>query len=197
MATDFIHSYEVTSRLVDIIEQQSPADWTSNLGTDIPLRTVQHGDLRDHVIADPSQVVPCVLVRSLSVQPTDRSGIGGVRETEDMIRIVMIRRFADCTDSAGDIEQNMVIARQRYAKELVAAVFSDPHKRLALISDEGVRTALTLTCTDSSGAQVIDTEFMGLDYEGSTQDVSTIRDTNTDMWAIALDVKVRIRTGGQ
>lgn len=193
MASDFIHSEQVTARLVDIIEESVPASWIVDDGTDIPLRCIQHGDLRDHVVAEAGAVVPCVLVRSMGVRTTADSGTSGVRETVERMRIVMVRRFTDCTDGLGSMEPNTTRSRQRYGKELCKAVFADQNKRLRL--KDG--TALTLTSTDTNGAQVIDTRFVSMDYDGTTDDVRQINAMRAGMWAIAIDVDVIIRTGGR
>ena len=191
MASDVVHSKDICARIVDMLQADLPSSWTTNDGTDVALKCIQHGDLTDMQINDSSQILPCILVRSLSVQPIN-SNLCGILETLENIRIVLIRRRQDCTDGSGQLERNMTMARQRYAKELLKALMKDPLKQMSLDGE-----CLALTSSDSEGSNIISMRFSNLDYAGSTDDVRRVQTFGGDMWAIAVDIEVRVMNGGR
>jgi len=197
MARSIINSKEIVERVVAILRQQLPVDWTSVQPTDVPLTAIQPGDLMDHAIDDVAGLSPIVLVRSMGVSPGATSGLAGLREMNEMLRIVHVRSHDHCRTTAGELEHNVCRARYRYAAELCSALFSDPHGRLALIDDSGNRTDASLTSDDAAGAQVIMTHFLGIDYGGGTDDTKRIQAMGAKVWATALDLRVHVRCGGE
>lgn len=181
-----------------------PANWFADTrdGDEAPLELLEHGDVADMVGVKFEELLPAILVRGLGPQPTGEGGTSGVLETEELIRVVHVRPFDLCYDSSGNKELNMTRARARYAKLINKALCNDPHKKLATIAADTTRTEVSLTCSDAAGAQLYNVIWAGWDLgfeignPASTEDVRTIRQLRMSMWAIACDLRVRVRTGG-
>jgi len=211
MATDFVHTGDVVAAVLAVLRGADgarhtgglPANWWPDAqdGTEVPLQLCQHGDLADYASTDEVLAdTPAILVRGLGTMMGERNL--ACYHTVEPVRIIHIRRFDDCRDSAGDLERNQARARERYAKAIHAALFHDPHKRLAVIDSEGERTEVSLTCTDISGAGVYDCQLRGWDlgYDAgssySMQDVAAWRRLgNTRAWAIGCEIEVRVKSG--
>jgi len=230
MATDFCHSEEIINAVIAVLKGDDGASHTGGLpatwfpeggdGTEASLKHLEHGDYADYAIDSLEELCPAILVRSLGPQPTKRGGTGGVIETEETIRVVHMRAFNQCRTSAGAMELNMSRARARYAKIITKALFNDPQHKLATINSGNSRAEVSLTCTDSAGAQVLNALWAGWDLghsgSDSTADVARIRAGGhsprtravgeaaglrpageaSRLWAIACDIEVRVRTGG-
>jgi len=217
MATDFLHTGDVVEAVLAVLRGADgathtgglPANWFHDAqdGTEIPLGgpggadMLQHGDLADYASTDEVLAdIPAILVRGLGTVMGERNL--ACYHTIEPVRIIHIRGFDDCRDSAGDLERNQARAREHYAKAIHAALFHDPHKRLAVIDSEGERTEVSLTCIDTSGASIYDCQLRGWDlgYDAgssySMQDVAAWRRLgNTRAWAIGCEIEVRVKSG--
>ena len=201
MATDFFHSGDVVEAVLAALRAGLPANWfeATDDGDEATLRVIQHGDLADyvsmnHVLSE----TPALLVRSMGPRPHQTST--GSTTTIERARITHIRRHEDCRDADGGEERNYTRARERYAKLIHAAVFADPHRKLAIISGE-TRTEATLS-SDDTAAEIWDARFVGWDlgHEGASQhsaeEVRRFRADGVAAWAIALDLDVYTLTTG-
>ena len=214
MAIDFLHTGELVDAVIAVLKGADgaahtgglPANWFADGAArgECPLLLLEHGDLSDYgEVADLRRDLPAVIVRGLGPQPTTEGGAGGVDETDEMVRVVHVRTFGQCYTDAGVAEDNHVRARERYAKLLHRALFNDPHRRLAVIASDGTRTIPTLTCTDGAGAQIVRAAWHGTDlgHDGANpnaiEDVALLRHLRARIWAIAVDLRVSIRSGGQ
>ena len=213
MATDFFHTGEVVDAVIAVLTGADttlhtgglPAAWfpdAQDTSAEAPLKGLEPGDCHDYQISDLPALSPTVWVRGLSTVPTGRAGTTGVVETEEMIRVLHFRHRKHCRDANGAIERNMARARYRYAKAINKALFHDPQKKLAVIAAAGTRTEVSLTCSDTNDAQVINCLFVGWDLghvggANPTEDVAWFiqRGGDSGLWAIACDLRVRIRTG--
>lgn len=211
MAIDFVHTAEVVEAVIAVLKGEGashtgglPTAWFT-AGNDEELQTLEHGDWADYAKAsnmDFTDDLPCILVRGMGPAPTGDGSISGVLRTEEQVRVLHIRKFEQCYNAGGASETNMAEARERYAKVIGAALFHDPHRKLAVIAAGGARTEVSLTSEDSN-AQVYDVLWggwdMGLDEGavGSMSEVARIRSLPEALWAIGCDLRVRIRTGGQ
>jgi len=213
MATDFVHTAQIVDAVLAVLKGADgathtgglPANWFRDAidAAEDPLVLLEHGDLADYVGGQLDRDLPCVLVRGLGPRPIERQGIGGVMMTEEAIRIVHCRRRDQCFDDSGEREYNMTRARARYAKLLVRALFNDPKRKLAVIAAAGTRTEVSLTCTDGAGAQVVSATWAGLDLghqignPNAIEDVTIVRRLASPIWAIACDLQVVARSGGE
>ena len=216
MAIDFVHTEEVVDAVIAVLKGDDGATHTGGLPDnwfedaddvyEVPLELLEHGDLSDYPLDDEdfvNNLLPGILVRGLGPQPTGRAGSGGALGTEEVVRVVHIRRYNQCRNSSGGIERNMTKARERYAKTINKALFNDPHKKLATIAADTTRTEVSLTCSDSAGAQLYNAVWNGWDLghdignPNSIPDVQIIRRLPAPLWAIACDMLVMIRTGGE
>ena len=212
MATDFVHSEEIIDAVIAVLKGADgdthtgglPANWFADTrdGDEAPLELLEHGDVADMVGVKFEELLPAILVRGLGPQSTGQAGTSGVLETEEPVRVVHVRHFDQCYDSSGERELNMTRARGRYAKTIGKALMNDPHKKLATIDAEDARSEVSLTCSDGAGAQVYDVGWAGWDFgyeignPASTEDVRIIRALPARIWAVACDLRVRVRTGG-
>lgn len=211
MAVDFVHSGELVDAVIAVLKGADGAAHTGGLppswfgdGEDTsesPLILLEHGDLSDYPLVErPLDVCPGIMIRSLGPRPAARQGTGGVQETEEVIRVLHLRGFEQCVDAAGEPLCNATRARERYAKIISAALFNDPNRRLAVIDAQGNRSEPVLTCADGAGAQVVSVGWegwdLGQDGQFATQEVATIRSLGLNIWAIACDLRVRVRSGG-
>lgn len=213
MAIDFVHTAEIVDAVIAVLTGADDATHTGGLPAnwfmdavdedETPLVLLEHGDLADYAGGQLDRDLPCILVRGLGPQPTDRGGVAGVQETEEIIRVVHVRKREQCYADDGSCEYNMTRARARYAKALCKALFNDPKRRLAVIDAEGTRTDVTLTSTDTAGAQIVTALWAGLDLgheignPNSIEDVAIIRRLASPLWAIACDLRVIVRSGGE
>lgn len=203
MAIDFVHTAEVVDAVLAVLRGHLPATWLPGTAAagEQSLRLLEHGDLADYPAAeDMEQDLPAILIRGLGIEETG-AGITGVAITEEHLRLVHLRKHEQCYTSTGAREMNMTRARERYAKIISAALFADPHRKLAVIDDEGTRTEVTLTSTDGAGAQLIQQSFRGWDLgqddgPAATPDVAAIRELGLPVWAIACTFVARVRSGG-
>jgi hypothetical protein len=203
MAVDFVHTAEIVDAVLAVLRGHLPTTWfpaTAAAGEQA-LRLLEHGDLADYPAAEDMEAdLPAILVRGLGIEETG-AGITGVAITEEHLRLVHVRAHDQCYTDAGARQTNMTRARERYAKIISKALFADPHRKLAVIDDEGARTEVTLTCTDGAGAQFIHHSFRGWDLgqddgPAATPDVAAIRTLGLPVWAIACTFVARVRTGG-
>lgn len=208
MATDFVHTSEIVQAVINVLKGADadlhtgglPADWFDRTH-DERLKAIMFGDLADYVSQEAFlNDLPAIIVRGLGCESTGRSGAGGVLETAETIRVIHARHYTQCYNDDGDPERNMLKARLRYAKIINKALFNDPHKRLAVIAADGTRTDVSLTCSDTNGAQIVNVEFGGWDFgiDGGTkgtEEVRLLRRLPIQAWAIACDLRVTIRSG--
>ncbi len=212
MAVDFVHTAQLVDAVIAVLKGADgaahtgglPANWFAD-GRDAletPLVLLEHGDLADYPSEEAlTAACPGITVRGLGPRPAARQATGGVQDTEEIIRVVHLRTFDQCRDDAGAVLRNVTRARERYAKLLSAALFHDPNRKLAVIDAAGTRTEPTLTCTDGAGAQVVSVAWEGWDLgregsPGEISDVSAIRALNLNIFAIACDLRVLVRSGG-
>ncbi len=213
MASDFVHSQEIIDAVIAVLRGADGATHTGGLpanwfedgddGNEPLLKLLEHGDVADYPGADElAEDTPAILVRGLGPTPTGLGGVGGVVETEELIRVVHVRLADDCRDGSGNRELNMTRARARYAKLINLALWNDPHRKLATINAAGTRTEVSLTCEDGAGAQLYDVGWNGWDLgadignPNSMEDVRMLRQLPARVWAIACELAVRIRSGG-
>jgi hypothetical protein len=213
MAIDFVHTAELVDAVIAVLKGADgalhtgglPANWFRDASDadEAPLVLLEHGDLADYAGGQLDRDLPCILVRGLGPQPTDRGGVAGVQQTEEIIRVVHVRKREQCYADDGSCEYNMTRARARYGKALCKALFNDPKRRLAVIDGAGARTDVTLTSTDVAGAQLVSVLWAGLDLGHSIgnpnaiEDVTIIRRLSSPIWAIACDLRVQVRSGGE
>ena len=215
MAIDFVHTGEIVDAVIAVLKGADsithtgglPANWFEDAddANEVPLELLEHGDLADYPLDKNDFVrnmLPAILVRGLGPQPTSRAGASGMLETEEIIRVVHVRRYDQCRDSSGGLEKNMTKARERYAKVINKALFNDPQKKLAAIAADTTRTGISLTCSDAAGAQIYNAVWDGWDMghdignPNSIVDVQIIRRIPAPIWAIACDIRVLIQVGG-
>jgi len=211
MAVDFVHTGEIVDAVLAVLRGADgpahtgglPASWFGEEpgGQEVPLVLLEHGDLADYPLTDKlSSLCPSIMVRGLGPRPAPRQGTGGVQETEELIRILHLRGFDQSRDDSGRPLRNASRARERYAKIISMALFHDPHRRLATINAAGERTEPELSCMDGAGAQIVSVSWEGWDMgqEGqlATEEVAAVRALGLNLWAIACDLRVRIRSGG-
>lgn len=212
MAIDFVHTAEIVEAVLAVLRGAEgdlhtgglPASWFPATATDgeTPLAILDHGDYADYpTLGDLTGHCPAILVRGLGPSPTDRAGTGGVQMTEERVRVTHIRTWEQCWTDAGEREPNMTRARERYAKIIGKALFHDPQRKLAVIAATGIRTEVELTCADGAGAQIVNVIWDGWDLghdDGSyaVPEVTTIRELGAHLWAIACDMRVMVRSGG-
>lgn len=187
MSIDFNFSDDIVEAVIAVLKNELPDDWLVNTN-ESPLTAIQPGDLSDYPVAKIREIAPIVIVKSTGNAMYGKQGINGVHQTVENIRVVMVRKHEDCFDENGPMK-NMVKARYQYASELGKAIFSDPQRKLAVINGP-VRTEVSLT-----NAQVINMIFSAWDYEGTTLEVATVKGIQSDIWAIACDFQVLIRSG--
>ena len=212
MARDFVHTGDLVDATIDVLKGADgtthtgglPAGWFGDdaSSNETALVLLEHGDLADYphdkALLD---YCPSSFVRGLGLQLSQGS-IKQRYETRERIRVVHIRAFTQCLNSAGEPEENMSRAREYYAKTLCKALFNDPLKLLATIASDDTRTEVSLTCADAQGAVVRNVLFAGLDLGlepgaiGATQDVALLRALPLPIWAIAVDMDVVVTTGG-
>jgi len=208
MAIDFVHTGELVDAVISVLKGSGsghtgglPSAWFTR-GNSEYLETLDHGDLADIAVSSDalSQILPAILVRGLGPAPAAEY-ISGVAKTRERLRIIHVRRYEQCYDADGDREQNMTRARERYAKTIGKALCNDPQAKLAVIDGEDARTEVSLTCEDGNGAQVIQAIWRGWDMghdignPSSTEDVRLIRRLPDQIWAIACDIDVMVRSG--
>lgn len=208
MAIDFVHTGELVDAVISVLKGSGsghigglPPAWFTR-GASEYLETLDHGDLSDiAVTADAlSRMLPAILVRGLGPQGAVEH-ISGVTKTRERLRVIHARRYDQCFAGDGIREPNMTRARERYAKIIGEALFNDPQGKLAVIDGESARTEVSLTCTDDNGAQVVQAVWRGWDlgYDignpSSTEDVRLIRRLPAQIWAIACDIDVMVRSG--
>lgn len=219
MARDVVHTTQVVDAVIAVLKGSYssgtgvrtgglPNTWfdVGADGTEVPLRVLDHGDLSDYptetlaLFSDALTAdLPAILVRGMGPIPTGRGGTSGVIETHEVIRVVHVRRFDQCRTSTGTVETNMCRARERYAKTIGQALLYDEKGKLAVIAAAGTRTEVTLTSTDGAGAQLINVEWQGWDFEGGADgasDVGNIKLIGLPIWAIACDLRIRCQSGG-
>jgi len=203
MAIDFVHTEQLVDAVLAVLTAHLPAGWLPSTATssEVALKVLDHGDYADYPEADSLlKDCPAIIIRGLGTEPTD-AGIGGLLVSSERLRLVHVRMFEQCRDAEGKIELNMTRARERYAKIIGKAMFTDPKRRLAVIGGGGVRTEVSLASTDTAGAQLGEHRFLGWDLgqDGPTrtEDVATIRQMSQRVWAIACDMVVDVSTGGQ
>lgn len=211
MAIDFVHTGEIVTATIAVLNGEGashtgglPAAWFTT-DNDEELQALEHGDWADYAKASNMSLMddlPCILVRGMGPTPTGDGSLSGVLRTEELVRVLHIRKFEQCYDAEGAVELNMTQARERYAKIIGAALFHDPQRKLAVIASGGTRTEVTLTSEDGN-AQVYNVIWGGWDMGhdagsvGSVDEVSRIRELPDAVWAIGCDLRVLIRTGGQ
>ena len=207
MAIDFVHTGELVDAVISVLKGSGsghvgglPSAWFTRTDKE-GLQLLEHGDLADYA-GKVMQELPAILVRGIGIVSVPARHVGGVIEADELIRVLHVRKYEQCYDSDGDREKNQARARERYAKLIGKAIFNDPQRRLAVIDSDGARTEVTLTSDDAAGAQIIQAMFDGWDlgYDigniNGTDDVRLIRNLNAGIWAIACDLRVRVRTGG-
>lgn len=210
MAIDFVHTAELVDAVIAVLEGSGathigglPTAWFTS-GDDEELKILEHGDYTDYAKAgvDVMDELPAILVRGLGPAPTGKAGTGGVLDTDELIRVIHIRRFTQCYDGSGDEQLNMTEARERYVKVISKALFNDPNRKLAVIDGGGSRTEVSLTSTDGN-VQVVQALWTGwdmghaIDNPHSIEDVAMIRMMELPLWAIGCDLTVKVRTGGE
>ena len=210
MARDVVHSEEVVDGVISALTGADdtlhtgglPAGWFEDAydGTEVPLKLLEHGDLADYAATEELlERLPCILIRSMGPRPVGPGGDRGKETTEEHVRIIHLRHWAQCRDDSGSRQANQTRARTRYARIIHTALFRDPHCRLATINADDERTEVTLTAEGGS-ARVFDVLWEGWDLGHelgsaySIEDVARIRALNIPMWAIGCDIIVRIRT---
>ena len=223
MAIDFVHTGQIVDQVIAVLKGADgnlhtgglPANWFPETADDgeVPLKLLEHGDLVDYArVEDVINDCPAILVRGFGPRPSEatgrvgKSGVGGVQETEEVIRVVHVRAWSQCRDDDGVSLSNMTRARERYAKTISTALFHDPHRKLAVIAANGARTEADLTCEDPAGARIINVLWDGWDLgqlrtnrpptPSHTDDVRQVRELATRVWAIACDLLVIVRSGG-
>ena len=203
MAIDFVHTEQLVDAVLAVLAAHLPAGWlpSTAMSSEVALKVMDHGDYADYPeAANLLDDCPAIIIRGLGLEPTD-AGISGLLVTSERLRLVHVRMFDQCRDADGKLELNMTRARERYAKIIGQALFADPKRRLAVVSDSGTRTEVSLTSTDAAGAQLVEHRYIGWDVgqDGPTrtEDVATIRQMSQRVWAIACDMVVDVRTGGQ
>jgi hypothetical protein len=168
--------------------------------TEVPLTLLDHGDLSDIPVEGMESLCPGIMVRGLGPRNSSPGGQGGVEDTEEIVRMVHLRRRDQCRDANGNLEDNMSLARERYAKVIGAALLGDPFARLGVEDVEGAVAFPSLTCSDAGGAQIVGVTWqrwdLGTDGSGAIPDVQFFRHTDSAIWAIACDLAVHIRIGG-
>ncbi len=207
MATDFVHTAELVDAVVAVLHGEGddhagglPVAWFTR-GDKEKLKLLQADDLADYG-GELLDELPAIIVRGLGIVGEPNRSVGGVVNTEELIRVLHLRRFEECYTATGDHEKTPGKARCRYAKIIGKALFNDSHAKLAVIAADGTRTEVSLTCSDGAGAQLWDVGFGGWDLgyalgnPNSTEDVAVIRDMNAQVMAIACDLRVRVRSGG-
>lgn len=212
MATDFVHTGEIIDQIILALKGADgaahtnglPANWfkATTDANEVPLKLLEHGDLADYVGLEAMvNDLPAIVVRPLGIGSANKGALAGVLLSEDHIRVVHVRGYDQCRTDAGAEETNQTRARIRYATIISRALFADPHKRLAVIDSTGTRAELALTCNDAAGAQINIAVWekwdLGADPAfGGTEDVSRLRALKAQVWAIACDLRVQVRTGG-
>lgn len=195
MAIDFVHSEEIVDAVIAVLTNQLPDGWVVPNGVEVELKCLQHGDLSDFTPNEIRELIPAILVKSLGINQL-KMELSGMQQTSEIFRVVMIRDFDQCVDENGLQIKNFARQRYYYTKQLNAALFSDPQRRLCTFDEiTGAREDVTLTCTDTNGAQIIKMNFRSWDFEGSTPEVNTIKNLQSKLWAVACDFEVIIRTG--
>lgn len=194
MATDFIHSTDIIDGIISIINANCPNGWLYDDGTDVPLRVIQHGDMSDFTAEEISSITPAILIKSIGIDLAPKQGISGVTFTQEHMRVIMVRKFSDCIDDNGNRFTNFAKSRYYYMKQLNEILFSDTHRKLATITN-GTRTEVSLASNDTNGAEIVNCIFRSVDYDGSTPEVSSIKNLSNSMWAIAVDFDVIVRSG--
>lgn len=207
MATDFVHTADVMEAVRDVLLGEGanhtgglPASWFDQDDADhVPL--IGMGYVADYGVLNFDKDLPAILVRGLGVEL-----IGGHQaktwHTAERIRVVHVRKFEQCYHATTEPDKsNMTLARAWYAKQISKALFNDPKKLLAVIAADDSRTEVSLTCTDTDGAAIVDCVFRRWDLGDdignpeATEDVRIIAELNARMWAIACDFDVHIQNG--
>ena len=197
MASDFMLTAAVVDQVLAVLRGADGDDHTGGLpanwfaatrdALETPLRTLQHGDMRDMAVVDVRELLPAILVRGGGTQP--RASGTGTDDCWEPITIVHARHFDDCYDDDGAPEENMTRARERYARLIHRAVFNDRNRKLATIDAEGARTEATLA-TDDQAAHVVDVQFMGWDLGENTDE----RVRAARIWTVELRIRARTLT---
>lgn len=182
MARDFIHSEEIGDAIVAILEANLPATWLE-AGHPDELRVLAFGDMHEYVARGASirDECPAILVKPLGVTPFSVQGFGGMASVESF-RIIMVRTFAQTTDSDGSLIA-AARGRARYAKILNTALFHS--ERLG-------NPALS---TVDQAAAIRRIRFVGWDYDAGNGDTAAIMELSADVWAISVDIGVEVITG--
>jgi len=216
MAKDVVHSEEIGDAVIAVLTGVNtgddealhsgglPANWFEDAydGNEVALELLEHGDLADYAdLGELTDRLPAIFVRALGPTPVRPGGSGGTITTNELVRVVHVRHFDHCRDADGDTQTNQARARAYYAKIIQKALFNDPHQRLATIAADTTRTEVTLTSSDTTGAQIVDVQLTNWDLghdignPHSTEDVQLLRRLQLPIWAIACDIEVKIRNG--
>lgn len=201
MAISFSHTSAIVEGIIAALKQHLPSDWLTTMApaTETPCKIIDHGDL-SHMVYDIdsfSSLMPAIYVKGVSVTQ-GTAGLDGMVDTVERIRVVHARRRDQThTASAITLEDNISKAKERYAKELLAALFTDPYRRAGTINrTTSVRTDITLTGATGETAKVWNHVFVSLDYGGGTPETQAIQQARwLDSWAIAIDSDVHCWTG--
>ena len=213
MAKDFVFTEEIIDGVISVLKGAGtdhygglPENWFFDGEDDneVPLQKLEHGDLSDYdTLNSLDSYLPAIFVRSLGPLPTGQGGIGGVRETQETIRIIHIRRYDQCRDDDGNQSKNLTRSRSRYAKLIGKALFNDDNLRLGITTNAGVRTDITLTTDDEAGAQMQTVLFRLWDYgndsisPNSMEDVRIIRALPKAYLCVGIDIVVQVTVGGR
>jgi len=217
VATTGLYTFteEITDRIIAVLKGEDGILHTGGLpsnffyddedNTEAVLKTLQPGDLSDYPnVSSLKNICPAILVRGMGPipGPDNEFGLGGMNALEEVFRIIHIRTFEQCYNDDGEIEKNIMRARNRYARLIENAIFNDRKKLLALINAAGTRTEIILTSGfDAAGSQVYNVIFQGWDFgyplgPNSTEEIAGIRRLSENIMAQALDISVKIRSGG-
>lgn len=210
--SDGVFTEEIIDGVINVLKGDGvshygglPSNWWKETedSDEAYLNTLEHGDLSDYPMDESiDEFLPAIFVRSQGNVLTNRSGINGVFTAREYVRVIHVRRRDQCFDGDGNKSTNLTRARSRYAKIIHKALFNDPARKLATISNTGVRTPTTLTSADDAGAQIITVLYNGLDYgfdsesRYSTDDVKLIRIMPKNYIVLAFDMSVEFFYGG-
>lgn len=184
MATDAVYAGELIEAIIAELKAHLPANWLAPSTGEVPVKPIQHGDLKDFPATEGSILAdtPAIFARCVGIRP-DGGGINGVENYIHSFHVVHLRQFNECRTDAGAVETNMTKARERYAKLLNNALFNDPFGRMG---------NPTLTCADT-GASVSYVGSPTWDLgQGGDGDVAYIRDLRAQLWAIACDFEITV-----
>lgn len=189
MSADIIFDAEVIDAALAELRSHLPSAWLT-AGNAEELRLLDAGDLADYVASDDALQVdtPAIIIRPLDRvrEDADAGGVGGREAWNHPFRLVHIRRWADCYDASGNVEDNQTRARIRYSKEINKALFADDTGRLG---------SPTLTCSDGTAVVIYaapDSWDLG---GGNTEEIAAIRELVAHAWAIACDFYVQVLSG--